>query len=136
MPFEFTQYFLYFDEPVVNLRLMNPTNASSRIFDAQIDTGADVSVFDLEVARVLGIDLTNARIQSLQGIGASVSEAHLAEVELILLDDPDLAVRLPIAFLPNLDESGLSNLIGLDVLAHFDFGLSHADRIGYFGVHQ
>jgi hypothetical protein len=28
---------------------------------------------------------------------------------------------------------GTGNLIGLDVLAHFDFGLSHRDRLGYLG---
>jgi hypothetical protein len=55
---------------------------------------------------------------------------RLALVELHLLDNPALRVATEIAFAPDITLT-LGNLVGLDVLEHFDFGLTHAGRIGY-----
>ena len=53
-------------------------------------------------------------------------------MELHLLASEELSVRLSIAFVPGLDER-LDNLIGRDVLEHFDFALAHSQRLGYLG---
>lgn len=54
------------------------------------------------------------------------------QVTLRLLDEPDLEISLPVLF-GETGQGRLGNLIGLDVLEHFDFGLSHAKRLGYLG---
>ncbi len=50
----------------------------------------------------------------------------------MLLDEPDLQITVEAAFAPEV-ELTFGNLIGLDVLEHFDFALSHRERIGYLG---
>jgi hypothetical protein len=53
-------------------------------------------------------------------------------MRLALLDRSDLVVTLPIAFAEGIERS-TGNLIGLDVLEHFEFALAHRDRLGYLG---
>jgi hypothetical protein len=48
------------------------------------------------------------------------------------LDEDELSLRLPVAFAP-IQATTAGNLLGLDVLSHFDFALSHSQRLGYLG---
>jgi aspartyl protease len=98
--------------------------------EALIDTGADVSLFDARFASKLEIDLDPLPHIALSGVGGLLREASVAEVTLRLLDAPALEVRLEVAFASDV-ESIHGNLIGLDVLEHFGFGLSHNHRVGY-----
>jgi hypothetical protein len=56
--------------------------------------------------------------------------AALVEIKLLGLDA--LSSVLELRFVPGIEEQ-LGNLLGLDVLSFFDFGLSHANRVGYLG---
>jgi len=48
----------------------------------------------------------------------------------IPLNEPELRVIVRAGFV-EMGSPALGNLIGLDVLEHLDFGLSHAQRLGY-----
>jgi predicted aspartyl protease len=65
---------------------------------ALIDTGADISLFDERVATELGLDLAGTRQISIRGLGGTTVQARIADVELFLLEEPDLSVSMPIAF--------------------------------------
>lgn len=64
------------------------------------------------------------------GVGGLLRDARLAEVRLELLERPELAVTVDVAFAPGVDGTS-GNLLGRNVMEHFDFGLSHHDRFGY-----
>jgi hypothetical protein len=96
--------------------------------------GADLTIFDATVARRLRLDLTEGRQVRLAGVGGRTN-AHIQVVELALLGEPDLTVSLPVAFVADFADR-LNNLIGRDVLEHFDFALMHSQRLGYLGRAQ
>ena len=100
--------------------------------EALIDTGTELSLFDQSVAHLIGLNLENAPTITVYGVGGLARDVRLSEVTLRLLGLPDLEVRLQVGFAPDID-LGTGNLIGLDVLEHFDFALAHADRLGYLG---
>jgi hypothetical protein len=124
---------MYFRDPIIRVELI-PTDGSDPVTaDALTDTGSEVTLFDEIVAARLEIDLSTAPAVPISGVGGETREAKLAEVEMRLLSLSELVYRGEIAFAPNI-ESAFGNLLALDVLNFFDFGLSHANRIGYLGV--
>jgi predicted aspartyl protease len=123
--------FLYLDGPVISVTLRSPETLRSAFTAALIDTGADIRLFDTTVADRLGLSLSEAPTAKIRGVGGAEVEARLADAELLLLGEPDMSIRILLAFAP----SGLAvgNLIGLDVLSRFDCALSQASRPGYLG---
>jgi Retroviral aspartyl protease len=99
---------------------------------ALLDTGAEISLFDESLAVGLGIELSSLTSVSISGVGGLARDAGLTQVTVQLLEQPELAVTLEVAFAPDV-ENTLGNLLGLDILEHFDFGLSHGKRTGYIG---
>jgi hypothetical protein len=99
---------------------------------AVIDTGAEISLFDLSIASRAGIDLTSARSVTIAGIAGDQLVAKTVPMTLRLLDEQDLELTQPVAFC-DVGSRGIGNLIGLDVLEYFDFGLSHREHLGYLG---
>jgi len=132
MPLNLEFEFSYPFGPVIDLRLRSPNSSASTLSSALVDTGADISLFDESVAESLGIDLTGLGEVVIRGVGGSLTVARLITIEPLLLDEPDLSVTGNIAF-ARIRGLGTGNLIGLDILDHFDFGLSHRDRLGYLG---
>ncbi|HLG11392.1 MAG TPA: aspartyl protease family protein [Dehalococcoidia bacterium] len=132
MPPRFQFEFFYPNQPTISVRVLSRATGSSRVISALVDTGADVSLFDSLLAERLGLRLDPARRIVVEGVGGSRVDAALVEVEVRLLDEEELTVTLPVAFAPA-QATTVGSLIGLDVLAHFDFGLSHRDRLGYLG---
>ena len=86
----------------------------------------------MSLAARLGINLGNAPSRQLTGIGGNILVRE-AGVDLQLLGQADLAVVMPLSFAANV-QTVSGNLLGLDVLAFFDFGLSHANRTIHLGV--
>jgi predicted aspartyl protease len=123
--------FGYIRYPVIPVVIRSRETGRERIEPALIDTGADLSIFDATVARRLRLDLDTSRQVVLAGVGGRVA-AHVLEVDLVLLGEPELTVSLPVAFVPDF-AARLNNLIGRDVLEHFDFALAHSRRLGYLG---
>lgn len=127
--------FDYDFEPLIFVRVLSTSSARETTAHAVIDTGASRTVFDVKLAAELGIDLTNVPTRHLQGIEGVPIVASVAEVELWLLDEPELSLIFPAAFVPDIDET-VGNLIGLDVLSQFDLGLQHGLLRGTLGVTQ
>ena len=121
---------MYFREPIIAVTLASPAGYERR--EALIDTGSELSLFDEWIALSLGLDLERLPPVTLSGVGGLLREARLAQVTLMLLDRNELRATLDVAFAADV-ELTLGNLIGLDVLEHFDFGLSHRERLGYLG---
>jgi hypothetical protein len=110
-------------------------NANTGVFDnrsAFIDTAADITVLDESIATTIGIELAVIDGSFVRGVGGGSSEVQLGEVELRLLESPELSVVLEAVFVPGLEET-VGNLIGLDVLAQFDIALSHGRNSGSIG---
>jgi len=55
--------------PMVQIEVFN--KKASRRFNALIDLGADCSLFNIEVAKLLGLDLSKAGIHPFVGISGS-----------------------------------------------------------------
>lgn len=123
--------FFYPIGPVVSVSLLSP-DAHYYRSGAYIDTGAEVSIFDISVAERASIDLASGRDMIISGLGGGRVAGIIVPVTLRLLNEPGLEMSLSIAF-GDTGEARLGNLIGLDVLEHFDFALSHRQRLGYLG---
>jgi predicted aspartyl protease len=127
--------FNYDFDPLINVRLFATSTGHSAPARAVIDTGASRTVFDVKLAEELGLDLSDAPTRYLQGIEGTPIAARIFEVELWLLDEPELSLVFPAAFLSDIDET-VGNLIGLDVLSQFDLGLQHGLLRGTLGITQ
>lgn len=122
-PFEF----YYRTNPLIDVQLNGPSGEELTT-SAVFDTRAEVSLFDEAFAQALGIELGERTI--IFGVGPEPIEARRGEIEILLLEEPALTVRLMISFAAGVFYSS-GNLIGLDVLSHFDLALRHAIRTGY-----
>jgi hypothetical protein len=98
---------------------------------AFIDTGAEISIFDISVAEDLKLDLEHAEILALRGIGGRLSDVRVAKVEISIPGLEDVSAPCWAAFVENA-ATNFGNLLGLDALEAFDFGLSHSRRVAYF----
>jgi hypothetical protein len=132
MPLNFQFEFTYPFEPTITLRARSSITGRSRLAPVQVDTGADRTVLDLRIAVSIGLDPGSGQTISLMGLGGGTIEGVVMDVELLLLDEEELLIRAPVAFAP-LQAIHVGNLLGLDLLEHFDFGLSHHQRLGYLG---
>lgn len=119
-------------EPLIDVTLVNPETSLFDWAEALIDTGADLTVFDEQIAARLGIQLQGEVIR-LGGVGGGTIQARRAIVTLQLLGEPSLALTLPVCFAPDM-EDGPRNLIGLDILQSIDFAISLASHAGYVGL--
>jgi hypothetical protein len=70
--------------PMVSVTLVGPK--ASRAHPALLDTGADDCVFPESLAALLGIDLANAPVGSVSGVGAGAIALRYAQVMLRLTD--------------------------------------------------
>jgi predicted aspartyl protease len=96
-----------------------------------VDTGAEGTVLDRSVAIELNLDL-GRESASLSGLGgAAVAPIH--DVEIVVLAEPRLGVRVRAAFVEGIG-AALGNLLGLDYFEKVIVGLSHSKRTLYFGV--
>ena len=129
--FEFDYQF----EPVISVRLLCHDTQMQEVTIAQIDTGATFSLFDASLASSLGVDLQSAPLRYLSGMEGRPVSARVAEVEIWLLDEPEPSAFVHVSFMEGVYDT-VGNLIGLDVLSQFDFGLQHGLLRGTRGVTQ
>ena len=131
MPINQDYVFWYPDEPSVLVMVYAPGTGKDHLTWALIDTGTSNTVFDIQLAIDLGLDLSDAPRIRLNGAGGAL-EGRLALVEVSLLGEQELTVPIEAAFVSRLGVAE-GNLIGLDVLDHVDLSLSHYRRLGYLG---
>jgi hypothetical protein len=127
--FEFE--FVYFTDPIITVAVTSAMTGVTKLIRAHLDTGAQATILDASVARDLQLDLTSAPSIELTGLGGRM-DGRIENVQLRLLNQSDLALNINVAFVEGITQR-VGNLLGLDLLAHFDFGLSHAQRLGYLG---
>jgi uncharacterized membrane protein len=132
MPVNLDFEFFYPLQPVIAVSIRSAVGPRFYQTGAYLDTGAEVTLFDTTVAVRAGIDITAGRQVTIIGVAGDRIAASLTTVTLRLLDEPELEVTLPVAF-GSTGDRGFGNLIGLDVLEHFDFAISHRERLGYLG---
>jgi hypothetical protein len=132
MPLSVEFEFDYGAEPSIIVLVSFAGTARQALVRALLDTGSTATIFDSSFARYLGIDFGSTPPVEFQGVGGRLRGARRAEVRLLLLVRPELSLPIEVAFADGI-ESTVGNLIGLDVLSYFDFGLSHAHRTGYLG---
>ena len=101
--------------------------------EAVIDTGSEVTILDRLIAVQLGLDLGNRSRFNLRGFGGRIPLLGPTAVEIDILGLPELTARVMAFFSENFVEN-FGNLLGLDVLESIDIGLSHRDRLLYFGL--
>jgi|SRR3989344_450334 len=82
----------------------------SKTFDALIDSGADVSLFNLEIAEALGIDLTNAKSANFIGIAGNV-DGYRVDKTKIKVNGFSNTVEIPACFV---DSPSVGILLGQD----------------------
>lgn len=94
--------------PMIPIEVFGPDE--SKKFNALIDSGADVSLFNLEIAEVLDIDLTNASSAKFTGIAGNVDGYRTDKVK-IKVDGFGQAIEIPACFV---DSPSVGILLGQD----------------------
>ena len=125
--------FIYFQYPAIALEIAREDEGIYAPAAAILDTGSELSLFDLSVANDISFDLRDAASLRIRGIGGEIREAKLAMVHLRLMGRPELSASIEVAFVPEMEILS-GNILGLDVLNFFDLALSHSKQIGYLGV--
>ena len=120
------------EPPSIAIVVIAPSGRRHTV-DVILDSGAEGTLLDIEVAEALRLDLTNARTISISGVGGAGGEARIVELDVELLGRGDLAGRITVAFASDVADT-FGNLLGLNALSHFDLGLQHSIRRGYLGT--
>ncbi len=131
MEIEFAHAREYEHWPLVPALIINPQTGGQIEVNLVVDTGAESTVLDSSIAAALSLAL-GPRSGWLTGLGGS-TPASTGEVEVMLLSEPALLVRVNAAFVTGIGEN-LGNLLGLDYFEHVNMGLSHSNRTLYFGL--
>ena len=102
MKYRYTSFFppektlKWVKRPLIRIEVFGPKE--KRVFDALVDSGADCSLFNLEIAELLEIDLSKAKERKFTGISGTVTGYYLPEVE-IKVDGVDRPIKIPVCFL-------------------------------------
>ena len=119
--------------PNVAVAIISRETGAHAEVEAIIGTGADGSLFDVDIATYFGLDLAAADTVLFGGVVAgSAARGRSHAVEVQLLSQPSLSVIITVTFAENVAAT-CGNLLGLNFLSSVDFGLSHAARLGYLG---
>lgn len=70
--------------PIIAVRITGPGNFTVR--DALIDTGADETIFEEWIAARIGVDLSQAPVETVSLVGRPQSPCRYATVELLVTD--------------------------------------------------
>lgn len=94
--------------PSIQVKLTGPKG--SRVGYALIDSGADRSLFNIQIAEKIGLNLTNAPQEYFSGIegGTLKAKLHKVKVQIVGMNDE---VEILAGFI---DSSGVSAILGQD----------------------
>ena len=93
----------WFGRPIVSVIL---THGESTSVAAIVDSGADRSLFDVEVGKDIGLNVESGEVEYFGGIGGSRVQAFVHKVQLQVVDI-EKTVEVPIGFTKNLGVSGI-----------------------------
>jgi predicted aspartyl protease len=128
-----THPFAYETFPRIRLIVHSTETGLTADIDALIDTGAEYSILDLNVAQDLELNLDGAQSIEMTPVGGHTFEAKVSPVRLSLLQVPELRIETLVLFANDVATTP-GNLIGLDVLQYFDLAILHSQRRGLIGV--
>jgi hypothetical protein len=74
--------------PLIPITLVGPSG--SKLLDAIADTAADDTIFDVQTAALIGVDLSNALTGMGFGVGGTTASVRYAEIDLRLTDGQEL----------------------------------------------
>ena len=94
--------------PLIPIRVFDETGDSSLEILALLDSGADKSLFNAEIAKVLKIDLSTASEENFTGIEGGVLKAKVKTIHLQMVRDTEI-FEVPIGFIENV---GFSAILG------------------------
>ncbi len=92
--------------PLIPIKLFDHRKVASFECYALVDSGADKSLFNAEVARELTIDLRNAPEEPFSGIEGGVLMAKMANIFIQVTGD-DKVFDIPVGFIENLNLFGI-----------------------------
>lgn len=96
--------------PILQIEIFGPKE--NKKFNALIDSGADCSLFNFQIAEVLGFNLTKAKKSSVVGVGGSEPIfTYLFENVEIKIECFDKKIKIPVNFI---DSDSVSLLLGED----------------------
>lgn len=111
-----------FRRPIVEVTLFGPSENFIKTL-ALVDSGADYSLFNIEFARKLGIDLSFSDRQTTTGIEGGRKDLLIVEVELQV--EALSKIKIPIGFIDSLSVNGLLGQIGFFDLNRIKFERDH-----------
>ncbi|MBI2263198.1 hypothetical protein HY373_01510 [Candidatus Berkelbacteria bacterium] len=90
----------WISRPVIPIRIYGPIDNIA--IDALIDSGADISLFNLEIGKRLGLDFSDSQIENFLGIGGDGIAAYIYEIEVKILGMPNsIKIKAGFADSPN-----------------------------------
>ena len=95
MKYRYTSFFppdrtlKFIKKSIVSIEVFGPKD--SKNFDALVDSGADCSLFNIQVAEVLGIDLSKARPARFTGISGQIDGYRLEKI--------NESIEIPVCFI-------------------------------------
>lgn len=94
--------------PLIPIRIFNNRRDTFLEILALMDSGAEKSVFNEEIAKALEIDLSEAREEKFTGIEGGVLRAKVKNIALRIVGGKEI-VGIPVGFLEN---AGFSAILG------------------------
>jgi len=101
MKYRYTSFFppeknlKWIKRPMVEIEIFGPQG--SKKFMALVDSGADYSLFNIQVAQLLGFDLSKAKPRSFIGIIGNISAHMLDNIE-IKVEGVEKSAKIPVSF--------------------------------------
>ncbi len=82
--------------PLVPLKVFSPERDAFVLGYGLVDSGAEKSLFDIEIAHELGIDLTSAATEVFSGIEEGKMEVYVTDVTVMVSGDTHITI--PVGF--------------------------------------
>jgi len=101
MKFKYKKYAPGVLRPVIPIEILHKDVAVP--YEVLVDSGADICIFDAQIAEILGIDLKNGKEQKVSGL-TGISEAYYLHPVTISVGGWEY--RVEVGFLPNTGKFG------------------------------
>jgi hypothetical protein len=95
----------HFRKPIVDVELFGPTSSIPTI--ALLDSGADFSLFNIEYAKAIGVDIAKCEKDRTVGVEGGTKEIYMTELEIQVKDLNK--IKIPVGFI---DSRSVTGLIG------------------------